>query len=160
MGGKGKGKREKGKQGEVRENRELTATSTSMKVFATRLQPDQDLKNSLKEFVERNDIEAGFVLTAVGSLKQANLRFAGQNTPQLFKENFEIVSLVGTLSLNGSHLHISLANHEGKTIGGHLVEGCMIYTTAEIIIGASQYHRFMRSFDEQTGCLELEIKPR
>ena len=130
-----------------------------MKIFATRLQPDQDLKSSLKEFVERNAVKAGFILTAVGSLKQANLRFAGRNTPQLFKENFEIVSLVGTLSLNGSHLHISLANQEGKTIGGHLAEGSIINTMAEIVLGASQDHTFTRSFDQQTGFLELEIKP-
>lgn len=127
-------------------------------IFATRLQPNQDLKNSLTEFVERQGIEAGFVLTAVGSLKQANLRFAGQNTPQLFEERFEIVSLVGTLSLHGSHLHLALANYEGKMIGGHLLEGCIIYTTAEVIIGASGNYRFVRSFDEQTGFLELEIK--
>ncbi|MGF1478977.1 MAG: PPC domain-containing DNA-binding protein [Cyanophyceae cyanobacterium] len=128
-----------------------------MKVFAVRLQPDQDLKQSLQEFVETHQIQAGFMLSAVGSLKQANVRFAGQDRCQRYQANFEIVSLVGTLSINGSHLHISLADQQGTVLGGHLSDGCIINTTAEIVVGASQNHRFKRVFDGQTGYLELEI---
>ena len=47
----------------------------------------------------------------------------------------EIVSLVGTLSADGCHLHASVSNGEGRTSGGHLLEGCPIYTTAEVVIG-------------------------
>ncbi|WP_424102098.1 PPC domain-containing DNA-binding protein [Moorena producens] len=53
--------------------------------------------------VKQNTIQSGFILTAVGSLKQANLRFANQNTNQLLIEKFEIVSLVGTLSIHSVH---------------------------------------------------------
>lgn len=130
-----------------------------MKIFATRLKPDQDLKTSVISFVEENNIKAGFILTAVGSLKQATIRFANQDNYQIFKEIFEIVSLVGTLSIHGVHLHISLCDKNGKTIGGHLVDGCIIYTTAEIIIGTSEDLIFMRNVDETTGYQELEIKP-
>jgi uncharacterized protein len=129
-----------------------------MKIFATRLKPDQDLKESLKSFVEQNEIKSGFILTAVGSLKQATIRFASQENSQIFNERFEIVSLVGTLSLHGIHLHLSLSDKNGKTIGGHLVDGCIIYTTAEIIIGSSEEFIFMRNVDEKTGYKELEIK--
>ena len=129
-----------------------------MRILATRLKPDQDLKQSLKEFGDRNQVQAGFILTAVGSLKQAHLRFAGQNEGKRFTEKFEIVSLVGTLSSIGLHLHISLADKHGKTIGGHLLNGCIIYTTAEIVLGDSPTHTFLRTFDEQTGFNELEIQ--
>ncbi len=130
-----------------------------MKIFPIRLKPDQDLKESLKSFVIQNNIQSGFILTAVGSLKQATLRFANQDNSQVFDERFEIVSLVGTLSTNGSHLHISLSDKNGKTIGGHLVDGCIIYTTAEIIIGTSEDFIFLRTVDETTGYKELEIQP-
>ncbi len=133
------------------------AQEKNMKIFATRFKPNQDLKKSLKEFVNINNIQAGFILSGVGSLKQANLRFAGQSESQLLREKFEIVSLVGTLSIHGIHLHISLANKEGKTLGGHLVDGCIIYTTAEIVIGESQDHTFSRTLDEQTGFQELLV---
>src|SRR4028118_590983 len=131
-----------------------------MKIFAIRLKPDQDLKESLRIFVKQNDIQSGFILTAVGSLKQATLRFANQNNSQLFEERFEIVSLVGTLSIHGIHLHISLSDKNGKTIGGHLDEGCLIYTTAEIVIGASEDWVFLRTVDKKTGYKELEIQPK
>ena len=129
-----------------------------MKIFAIRLKPDQDLKESLRRFVNEKTIQAGFILTAVGSLKQATLRFANQAHSQVLQEKFEIVSLVGTLSINGIHLHISLADKNGQTIGGHVVEGCIIYTTAEIVIGTSEDFVFLRTVDEQTGYQELDIQ--
>ncbi len=131
-----------------------------MKIFATRLKPNQDLKESLKSFVKQNNIQSGFILTAVGSLKQATLRFANRDNAQVFNERFEIVSLVGTLSIHGIHLHISLSDKNGKTIGGHLVDGCIIYTTAEIVIGVSEDFIFVRIADETTGYKELEIQPK
>ena len=131
-----------------------------MKIFATRLKPNQDLKESLKSFVQQNNIQSGFILTAVGSLKQATLRFANRDNAQVFNERFEIVSLVGTLSIHGIHLHISLSDKNGKTIGGHLVDGCIIYTTAEIVIGVSEDFIFVRTVDETTGYKELEIQPK
>jgi predicted DNA-binding protein with PD1-like motif len=131
-----------------------------MKIFALRLKPNQDLKESLKNFVISNNIEAGFILTTVGSLKQATLRFANQNDSKVLYDKFEIVSLVGTLSTHGIHLHISLSDKDGKTIGGHLEKGCLIYTTAEIVIGVSEDFIFVRTVDENTGYKELEIQPR
>lgn len=131
-----------------------------MKIFALRLKPEEDLKESLRRFVQQHNIQAGFILTAVGSLKQANLRFANQDNAQLFKGKFEIVSLVGTLSLDGIHLHISLSDKNGKTLGGHLLSGCIIYTTAEIVMGTSEDFIFLRTVDAVTGYKELEIKPK
>ncbi|MBD2012580.1 DNA-binding protein [Microcoleus sp. FACHB-53] len=131
-----------------------------MNIFAIRLKPDEDLRQSLGQFVQQNNIQAGFILTAVGSLKQATLRFASQNYSQVFKQQFEIVSLVGTLSTHGLHIHISLSDRHGKTLGGHLLEGCIIYTTAEIVIGTSEDLVFLRTVDESTGYKELDIQPK
>lgn len=128
-----------------------------MEIFAFRLKPNEDLKESLKNFVTSNNIQAGFILTTVGSLKQATIRFANQNQPKVLQDKFEIVSLVGTLSKNGIHLHISISDKNGKTIGGHLENGCIIYTTAEVVIGGSNSLIFLREVDEQTGYKELKI---
>lgn len=130
-----------------------------MKIFALRLKPNMDLKQSLIEFVDLKNIKAGFILTAIGSLKQATIRFANQNNSKILNEKFEILSLNGTLATTGIHIHISIADKQGKTIGGHLDNGCIIYTTAEIIIGASEEFTFIRTIDEQTGYKELEIIP-
>jgi len=128
-----------------------------MKVCALRLKPNEDLKQSLTEFVKINHLESGFILTAVGSFQQVTLRFSGHPYAQAFKSLFEIISLVGTLSPDGLHLHMAVADASGKIIGGHLMDGCIIYTTAEIIIGSSEDLTFIRSFDDETGYNELEI---
>lgn len=96
----------------------------------------------------------------VGSLKKATLRLADENVGTTFDEKFEIVSLGGTLSPDGNHIHVSLSNNKGETIGGHLLEGCIIYTTAEIVIAECVEFSFSREYDEQTGFKELKITSR
>jgi len=54
-------------------------------------------------------------------------------------------------------LHISLSDKDGKIIGGHLKKGCIIYTTAEIVIGEFDNLIFAREQDEKTGFVELVV---
>ena len=130
-----------------------------MKTFALRLKPEQDLRQALEIFTQKKEIKAGFILTAIGSLKQASIRFANQSKATVLQEKFEILSLNGTLAKTGIHLHITIADCKGKTIGGHLETGCIIYTTAEIVIGLSEDFTFIRTIDAQTGYKELEVLP-
>ena len=131
-----------------------------MNIHAIRLQPNQDLKKSLENYARENQINAGVVLTCVGSLKNATLRMADENIIKTFTGKYEIVSLVGTFSADGCHLHISLSDKDGNVIGGHLKEGCDIYTTAEIVIGDIKNLIFTRAMDENTGFKELVIDQR
>jgi uncharacterized protein len=95
-------------------------------IHAFRLLPGQDLKKEIEGYVLQHKIEAGWVMTCVGSVTQYHLRFA--NEPQGTKGNghFEIVSLTGTVSINGHHLHMSVSDSTGKTIGGHLLDSNFI----------------------------------
>jgi predicted DNA-binding protein with PD1-like motif len=131
--------------------------SNGMKVFALRLRPGQDLRKEIERFTKERGLKAGFIITTVGSLEKATLRLADQNNASSFAGKFEIVSLVGTLSQDGVHLHVSLSDSTGRTIGGHLVEGCQIYTTAEIVIGEAKGIVFAREADQSTGYKELTI---
>ncbi|MEM6398891.1 MAG: PPC domain-containing DNA-binding protein [Cyanobacteria bacterium P01_D01_bin.116] len=128
-----------------------------MRAFPIRLEPNADLRQSLKSFAVEQNIQAGFILTAVGSLKQATIRFANQDNTAVLTNKFEILSLNGTLATTGIHIHIAIADSHGKVIGGHLSDGCIIYTTAEIVIGIAENFSFHRSFDEQTGFNELKV---
>ncbi len=105
-----------------------------MRSYTFRLKPGQDLFDSIEAFVTENKIDAGCVLSSVGSLTYAVLRLANRPRPNEYDGYFEIVSMTGTVSKYGSHLHISISNGDGVTIGGHLASGCKIYTTAEIVI--------------------------
>lgn len=126
-------------------------------VHVIRLRPGDDLKRSLQKFVA--DMSAGAIVTCVGSLKHAAIRLANQKETRIYEDKFEIVSLTGTLSQDGLHLHIALSDSEGKTIGGHLAEGCTVYTTAEIVVAAFPDLRFTREQDAQTGFRELCVYP-
>ncbi|WP_232064946.1 PPC domain-containing DNA-binding protein [Rhodocytophaga rosea] len=134
--------------------------SSSMQVYALRLKPGQDLKTELQNFITGHKIEAAAIITCVGSLQKATLRLANQSEYQTYEQKMEIVSLVGTLAVEGSHVHISLSDSSGTTIGGHLVEGCLVYTTAEIILGVLPDLRFARELDEASGYKELKVYSR
>ncbi|HMO32843.1 MAG TPA: DNA-binding protein [Lacibacter sp.] len=128
--------------------------------YALRLKPGEDLKQQLEAFVAEKQIQAGWMITCVGSLTQYHLRFANQPAGSKVNGHFEIVSLTGTLSVYGSHLHISVSDSTGRTIGGHLLDGNLIYTTAEIVIGESKELVFTRERDGTTEWKEFQIKKR
>jgi uncharacterized protein len=131
-----------------------------VKIHAFRLKPGQDLKQEIENYVKQHSIEAGWVMTCVGSVTQYNLRFANQ--PQGTKDSghFEIVSVTGTVSIHGSHLHMSVSDSTGRTIGGHLLNDNKIYTTAEIVIGEGKQLIFTREKDGTTEWEELQIKQK
>ncbi|HAO47758.1 MAG TPA: DUF296 domain-containing protein [Chitinophagaceae bacterium] len=128
-----------------------------MHTHAFRLKPGQDLKTEIQKLVNEQQIKAGWISTAVGSLTNYNIRFANQPNGSSNSGHFEILSLAGTVSVNGSHLHISISDSSGKTMGGHLLEGCTIYTTAEIVILSSDEYIFKREKDGTTPWEELQI---
>ena len=105
-----------------------------MRSHTFRLKPGQDLFDSIEEFVKQNTIEAGCVLSSVGSLTHATLRLANRSAYNDYEGHFEIVSMTGTVSIYGSHIHVAISDGDGVTLGGHLVSGCKIYTTAEIVL--------------------------
>ena len=105
---------------------------SQIECYVFRLHPGQDLYKEIEEYVKRNKIEAGFIMTCVGSLKEINIRLANAKEFLIKKENFEITSLVGCISCNNRiHLHISISDNKGNCFGGHLCDkGNIIYTTA------------------------------
>ena len=134
---------------------------TAMKnctVHAFRLKPGQDLKTEIQNLVNEKQIKAGWISTCAGSLANYKIRFANQPGGSSDSGHFEIVSLTGTVSVNGSHLHISISDSTGKTIGGHLMEGCTVYTTAEIVILSSNDLVFKREKDGTTAWEELQVE--
>ena len=128
-----------------------------MENYTFRLTPGQDLIDGIESFVLQNQIEAGCILSGVGSLTQAVLRLANRVEFSRYEGFFEIVSVTGTVSIHGSHLHIAISDGEGATIGGHLVSGCKIYTTAEIVIIAFSNLVYERRFSEDSGYDELVV---
>lgn len=131
-----------------------------MDTYATRLLPGQDLKQEIDALAERERWEAACILTGIGSLRKAAIRFADRPAAEVLEGPLEIISLSGTLSQEGSHIHISVSDSGGKLSAGHLTEGAIIYTTAEMVFGILSEWHFSRSFDPVTGFSELSAKRR
>ncbi|XP_071007708.1 bifunctional protein GlmU-like isoform X2 [Oncorhynchus clarkii lewisi] len=120
----------------------MASAGSALKVHAVRFGPGQELLCSLLAFVEERNLKAPFIITCVGSVTKATLRLANAtagNTNEVIHldERFEIVSLVGTLNKE-AHLHICLADKEGKTLGGHVLGDLEVFTTAEVVIATSE----------------------
>lgn len=130
-----------------------------MKCHVIRLLPQDDLLLSLEKYLHKNQITAGCIVSVVGSLRHACIRLANQPQSVSFTDKFEIVSLCGTASTTGCHLHISLADGTGKVIGGHLLAGCKVYTTVELVIGQLPELMFEREHCPLSGYPELVVKP-
>ena len=128
-----------------------------MQNYTFRLKPGRDLFASIEAFAMEKQVKAGCVLSGVGSLTRAALRLANREFISDFEGYFEIVSITGTVSMHGSHLHISISDGDGKTIGGHLGSGCKIYTTAEIVIAVFDNVIYKREFAEDSGYEELVV---
>lgn len=130
------------------------------KAHAFRLKPGQDLKKEILLYVKEKQIKAGWISTCVGSLTNYHIRFANQPNGNSGAGHFEIVSLTGTVSVNGSHLHLSISDSTGKTIGGHLLDSNIVYTTAEIVLLSSDDFVFKREKDGSTPWEELQVEQK
>ena len=128
-----------------------------MKTVCRRLHRGDDLLLSIRTLCEREKIDA-----AVGCVSRAVLRDAGGVNLRSVDEPCEIVSLNGTASRTRCHLHLALSREDLSTIGGHMMPGCIVNTTCELVLGVLEHMRFDVEQDAQTGYDELiftELKP-
>ena len=133
-----------------------------MKLHAFRLRDGEDLYKAIASYAKSNDIKAGFIVGGVAGLKALQLRLpeTPEEQPSLHKNGkYELVSITGTVGVDGLHVHVSAANEKGLVVGGHLMkEGNIVRNTAEIGILETSDMIFSGEMDETTGWKELVIK--
>lgn len=128
-----------------------------MKTHVFRLRRGSDLLKALQEYARTRRIAAGTVVSGVGCVTRARVRDTSGVTVRELNEPLEIVSLMGTLSAARTHLHIALAREDLTVLGGHLMEGCIVNTTAEVVLLELDGVRFGAEWDGETGYDELAI---
>ncbi len=135
-----------------------------MKTLPLRLSPGQDLRTALEATVQSQNCRAAFVLSGIGSLSTAGLRFAGADQPERLTGDMEILSLSGSVACDGvnssSHLHMALSTSTGQVLGGHVAAGCVVRTTAEVLLALLPEWEFAREPDALTGYDELVVRAR
>jgi predicted DNA-binding protein with PD1-like motif len=131
-----------------------------MQTLPLRLVPGDDLRTTLEALARERGLDAAFVLQGIGSLGVARIRYAGVDEPAELHGNFEILTLAGSLCIDGAHLHMAISDASGQVMGGHVATGCIVRTTAEILLASLPEYRFSREIDPRTGFPELGIRPR
>lgn len=130
-----------------------------LETLPLRLHPGDDLQGAIEQHVAEAGIGAAYVVAGMGSLSTARIRFAGVPELDVFHGDLEILTLSGTLSPDGPHLHISVSDAEGRVWGGHLGSGNIVRTTAEVLVAVLPTWSFAREIDPETGYDELVVRP-
>jgi predicted DNA-binding protein with PD1-like motif/glutaredoxin len=105
-----------------------------MQPLPLKLAPGSDLRLSLEELAQRDGI-SGFVLGVVGNLTKASFQCPGQAEPTVLEGDLEVITLNGTFSPEGVHLHLSLSDGACQVWGGHLEPGTIVQKGVDLLIG-------------------------
>ena len=105
-----------------------------MQPLPLKLAPGSDLRLSLEELAQRDGI-SGFVLGVVGNLTKASFQCPGQAEPTVLEGDLEVITLNGTFSPEGVHLHLSLSDGACQVWGGHLDPGTIVQKGVDLLIG-------------------------
>ncbi|UXH79140.1 PPC domain-containing DNA-binding protein [Roseateles amylovorans] len=129
-----------------------------MELRPLRLEPGDDLRRALEAACAESGT-AAFVVSGIGSLTRARLRLAAANGETELSGPLEILTLAGSLSADGAHLHMSVADAQGRVCGGHVGYGNQVRTTAEVLVAVLPDWQLTREVDAATGYKELVIRP-
>ncbi len=142
-----------------------TTISTKIKnTFVTRMILGEDILKTIQEIASENKIAAG-QLSLIGAVSKATLGYFDRKSKQYksfsIDEDLEVVSCMGNIAIaeNGDyivHAHMIVADEEGKCYGGHLMEGCEVSVTIELIINVFD-GKLLRSIDTDTGLNLLNL---
>jgi len=130
-----------------------------LQTLPLRLHPGDDLRRALEAAVSARGLSAAFVVSGIGSLRPAQVRLAGAQRPTTIDSDCELLTLAGSIAGDGSHLHLSVSDSDGRVIGGHAGYGCIVRTTAEVLLALLPAWHFSREADPATGWAELAISP-
>jgi len=125
------------------------------KVVFARLYEDEDLLETIASTSKQAKISNGF-FTLIGTLKRAKIGFyrEGNYEPIEVAGPLEIVSCLGNVSLKERapivHAHIIVSDEKGQTFGGHVLPGCLISVTGELMLVEAVGMRLEKKFDEKT----------
>ena len=128
-----------------------------------RLFPGEDIYRELEKVCRQYEVSTAVVLSGLGQLKRFELgyfREKGDYAPQQFEPAYELLSLIGNVSLQKGeyifHLHAVLGGEAKEVVGGHLVRG-EVEVTNEIVLLKTGL-KIRRKLMERTGLQEMFLE--
>jgi len=127
------------------------------RVFVGRLATGSDLVTDIQAFCEAEDIRAAWV-SLVGAVTKATFGYYEQHEHRYIEMtsefHHEISGFIGNISMREGkpflHAHATFGEHEGGTLGGHLLPGCTVFV-GEVTIREMTGVELTRTPDEVTG---------
>ena len=129
-----------------------------MQTLPLKLAPGSDLRLSLEELAQRDGI-SGFVLGVVGNLTRASFLCPGQAEPTVLEGDLEVITLNGTLSPEGVHLHLSLSDGACQVWGGHLEPGTIVQKGVDLLIGVLEQRAGRPARQTAAPRIEIAVLP-
>ncbi len=135
-------------------------------IWAIRMEPGEDVLETLLKFCEEHKIGHGCVISAIGSLQGCSFFDPGPipgkpglyayGDPIEYPEPIEFICMTGHIGTedDGSiscHLHAAFADEKGNCYAGHFKEGNKVLTTVEIILGEIEGINMHRHVDQLRG---------
>ena len=105
-----------------------------MRAVPLHLEAGSDVRRSLEQLALAHNA-GGFVLSVVGNLSQAAFACPGKSAPTVLAGELEIITLQGTISPDGVHLHLSFSDASCQVWGGHLEHGTLVLRGADLLVG-------------------------
>ena len=105
-----------------------------MRAVPLHLEAGSDVRSSLEQLALEHNA-GGFVLSVVGNLSQAAFACPGKSAPTVLAGELEIITLQGTISPDGVHLHLSFSDASCQVWGGHLEHGTLVLRGADLLVG-------------------------
>ncbi|QNI82975.1 glutaredoxin family protein [Synechococcus sp. RS9907] len=127
-----------------------------MQPLPLKLAPGSDLRLSLEELAQREGI-SGFVLGVVGNLTKASFQCPGQAEPTVLEGDLEVITLNGTFSPEGVHLHLSLSDGACQVWGGHLEPGTIVQKGVDLLIGVLEQRESRPARQTAAAAPRIEI---
>ena len=129
-----------------------------MQTLPLKLAPGSDLRLSLEELAQRDGI-SGFVLGVVGNLTKASFQCPGQAEPTVLEGDLEVITLNGTFSPKGVHLHLSLSDGACQVWGGHLEPGTIVQKGVDLLIGVLEQREGRPARQTAAPRIEIAVLP-
>lgn len=137
-------------------------TKNTGRVIVVRLEPGEDILKSIEKIVAENRLLSGH-LSLIGAVSKVHLGYFDLEESSykdfIVDEDLEIAACVGNISrLNEEyvvHAHVVASDETGKCYAGHLMEGCTVSVTIEIVI--TEFAEMHRARDERTGLNLLDL---
>ena len=134
------------------------------RIVALRMTPGSDVLAGIIETCEKYQIKDGVIISALGSWRKVTFcnptdlpnGKVGYGDPTVFEGNFELLSLSGIIchDTDGKilpHAHLTISDEKGNAYGGHLMPGCEVLLTTDMVIGAITGIEMGRRMDEELG---------